>query len=177
MPPEITIDQLMRKHAEVMAKAASLVSEKDVDRIQQVTQELEQDGRDLDQLAREFERQELAKAGPPPKGSIEVQLTPGQKERVQKLTGVTLESIVIKDEMGVLVKAMPTTDPRDIEILAINEARRRKALTDADGKMRGEVDRVLAEIEAQGSGEVLEMLDKLKRDPNFLGGMLAKDKK
>jgi hypothetical protein len=174
MPREITMDDLMRKQREMVKKAESLITEKDVDKIQALTAELEVDGRELDQLARDFEKQELAKAGPPPKGSLEVMLTPGQRERVLALTGVELTSVVIADEMGVLSKAMPTTDPRDIELLAIQEARRRKAMRDADGKMRKDVDRAIADIEEQGTAETRELLNTLKADPNWLGGILHK---
>jgi hypothetical protein len=76
--------------------------------------------------------------------------------------------------MGVLSKAMPTTDPRDIELLAIQEARRLKATRDADGKMRADVDRAILDIEEQGTAETRELLAKLKADPTWLGGILHK---
>jgi hypothetical protein len=174
MARELTMDDLMTKQREMVKKAESLIQERDVDKIQSVTAELERDGRDLETMAREFERQELAKAGPPPKGSLEVVLTPEQRERVRALTGVDLASLVIADEMGVLSKAMPTTDPRDIELLAIQEARRLKATRDADGKMRADVDRAITDIEEQGTAETRELLAKLKADPNWLGGILHK---
>jgi len=174
MAREITMDELLRKQRAMADKAQSLVNEKDVDRIQTLTAELERDGRELTELATAFERQELAKAGPPPKGELEVVLTPGQRERVKKVTGVDLSSVVVSDETGVLSKAMPHTDPRDIEILAINEARKLAALRDADGKMRAALHQAIAEIEQTGFGEVRTELDKLKADPNWMGGLLHK---
>jgi hypothetical protein len=174
MAREITMDELLRKQQEMVKKAESLISERDVDKIQQVTSELERDGKELEQLALAFEKQELAKAGPPPRGSLEVMLTPDQRKRVLDLTGVDLPSVVIQDEMGVLSKAMPHTDPRDIELMAIQEARRLKAMRDADGKMRADVDRAILDIEEQGTAETRELLAKLKADPNWLGGILHK---
>jgi hypothetical protein len=174
MAREITMNDLTQKQRAMVQKAESLLTEKDVDRIQALTGELERDGKELEQLARDFERQELAKAGPPPRGALEVMLTADQRERVRKLTGVELQSVVIPDEMGVLSKAMPTTDPRDIELLAIQEARRLKAMRDADGKMRAEVDRAILDIEEQGTAETRELLAKLKADPEWLGGILHK---
>lgn len=168
------MDDLMQKQREMVAKAQSLVTEKDVEKIQKVTAELEEEGRQLEALAKAFEKQELAKAGPPPRGQLEVVLTPGQRERVKQLTGVELASVVVSDEMGVLSKAMPSTDPRDIELLAIEEARKLAALRDADGKMRAAVDRAIADIEEQGMGEVRDLLETLKADPNWLGGILHK---
>jgi hypothetical protein len=174
MAREITIDDLMKRQRAMLEKASRLVEEKDVDRIKDITRELEAEGRELEQLAKDFERQELAKAGPPPRGSLEVMLTRGQRERVRAMTGIELESVVINDEMGVLSKAMPTTDPRDIEILAIAEARRRKAVKDADGKMRSAVESAINDIEQQGLPEHKQLLAKLRADPNWLGGLAQK---
>ncbi len=176
MPREIKMDELLAKQRAMSDKAQSLAAEKDVEKIQRITAELEQDGRELEELARAFERQELAKAGPPPKGKLEVVLTPEQRARVKKLTGVDMQSVVIADEAGVLSKAMPYTKPRDIEQLAINEARKQASLQDADGKVRAALDDAIREIEASGYGEVLVELEKLKADPNWLGGLLHKKK-
>jgi hypothetical protein len=174
MPREITMDDLMSRQRSMVDKAQSIVNEKDVDKIQAVTAELEREGRELEQLAKEFERQELAKAGPPPRGKLEVVLTPAQRARVKKETGVDMASVIVPDEMGVLAKAMPSTHQRDIEMLALAEARKLAAVRDADGKMRSAVAAAIADIEEQGMGETREMLEKLKADPNWLGGILHK---
>jgi hypothetical protein len=176
MAREIKMDELLQKQRVMSDKANALASEKDIDKIQRITAELEQDGRELEELARAFERQELAKAGPPPKGKLEVVLTAEQRARVKKLTGVDMHSVVIADEAGVLSKAMPYTRPRDIEELAINEALKQASMQDADGKMRAAVDDAIREIEQSGYGEVLAELEKLKADPNWLGGILHKKK-
>lgn len=176
MPREIKMDELLAKQRTMSDKAQALVNEKDVEKIQRITAELEQEGRELEELARAFEKQELAKAGPPPKGKLEVVLTPEQRTRVKKLTGVDMESVVVADEAGVLSKAMPYTRPRDIEQLAINEARRQSSSKDADGKVRAALDDAIREIEQSGYGEVLAELERLKADPNWLGGILHKKK-
>jgi hypothetical protein len=176
MAREIKMDELLQKQRVMSDKANALASEKDIDKIQRITAELEQEGRELEELARAFERQELAKAGPPPKGKLEVVLTPEQRARVKKLTGVDMPSVVIADEAGVLSKAMPYTKPRDIEQLAINEALKQASMQNADGKMRAAVDDAIREIEQSGYGEVLAELEKLKADPNWLGGILHKKK-
>lgn len=176
MPREITMDELLAKQRAMSDKAQSLAVEKDVEKIQRITEELAEEGRALEELARAFERQELAKAGPPPKGKLEVVLTPQQRARVKKLTGVDMQSVVIADEAGVLSKAMPYTKLRDIEQLAINEALKQASLHDADGKMRAALDDAIREIEASGYGDVLTELERLKADPNWLGGILHKKK-
>jgi len=87
-----------------------------------------------------------------------------------------MKSVIIADEAGVLSKAMPYTSPRDIEQLAINEARKQASMRDADGKMRAAVDEAIHEIEQSGYGEVLTELERLKADPEWLGGILHKKK-
>jgi hypothetical protein len=176
MAREIKMEELLQKQRAMSDKAQSLAAEKDVEKIQRITAELEQEGRELEELALAFERQELAKAGPPPKGKLEVVLTPDQRQRVQKLTGVDMTSVVIADEAGVLSKAMPYTKPRDIEQLAINEALKQASMKNADSKMRAALDDAIREIEMSGYGEVLAELEKLKADPNWLGGLLHKKK-
>ncbi len=176
MPREITMDELLQKQRAMSEKAQSLASEKDVEKIQRITAELEREGRELEELALAFERQELAKAGPPPKGKLEVVLTPDQRARVLKLTGVDMASVIIADEAGVLSKAMPYTKPRDIEQLAINEALRQASMKDADGKMRAALDDAIRTIEQSGYGEVVTELERLKADPSWLDGILHKKK-
>jgi hypothetical protein len=176
MAREIKMEELLQKQRTMGEKAAKLVNEKDVDTIQRITAELEEEGRALEELARAFEKQELAKAGPPPKGKLEVVLTAGQRERVKKQTGVDMPSVIIADEAGVLSKAMPHTSPHDIEKMAIAEARKLASLRDADGQMRAAVEAALYEIEQSGYGEVLAELERLKADPNWLGGILHKKK-
>ncbi len=176
MAREITMDELLKKQLAIAEKAQALANERDVDKIQRITAELEEEGRALETLALAFEKQELAKAGPPPRGKLEVVLTPPQRERVKKLTGVDMHSVVVADEAGVLAKAMPHTSPIDIEKLAIAEARKQASLKNADGQMRAAVESAIAEIEQTGYGEVLQELERLKADPNWLGGILHKKK-
>ena len=176
MAREIKMDELLQKQRVMSDKTNTHTNEKNIDKIQRITAELEQEGRELEELARAFERQELAKAGPPPKGELEVVLTPDQRARVKKLTGVDMQSVVIADEAGVLSKAMPYTKPHDIEQLAISEALKQASMQNADGKMRAALDDAIREIEQSGYGEVLAELEKLKADPNWLGGILHKKK-
>jgi hypothetical protein len=176
MAREISMDELLQKQRSMSDKATALANERDVDKIQRITAELEEDGRALETLALAFEKQELAKAGPPPQGKLEVVLTPPQRERVKKLTGVDMRSVIVADEAGVLAKAMPNTSPLDIENLAIAEARKQASLKNADGQMRAAVEQAIVEIEQTGYGEVLQELERLKADPNWLGGILHKKK-
>jgi len=68
---------------------------------------------------------------------------------------------------------MPFTDPRRIELMAIAEARRLKMLGEGDAQMKQQVKDLVADIEAQGTGATKDLLDDLKKDPNWLGGSCA----
>lgn len=176
MAREIKMDELIATQRAMSEKAAALAHEKDVEKIQRITAELAEEGRALEALALAFQQQELAKAGPPPKGKLEVVLTAEQRARILSRTGVDMKSVVIADEAGVLSKAMPYTSPRDIEQLALAEATRLASMRDADGKMRAALDDAIRQIEQSGYGEVQAELERLKADPNWLGGILH-DKK
>jgi hypothetical protein len=174
VPREIALDELLAKQRAISERAQALASEKDVDKIQRITAELERDARELVELARDFEKQELAKAGPPPKGKLEVVLTKDQRERIKRITGVDMKSVFIADEAGVLSKAMPHTSPRDIEEIALAEARKLVGSGDADAIIKAELDRTVEAIEAGGYGEARAELDRLRADPNWMGGLLHK---
>ncbi|MCU1278939.1 MAG: hypothetical protein JWM53_2485, partial [bacterium] len=75
MAREIKMDELLQMQRAMSDKAQSLAYEKDVEKIQRITAELEEEGRELERVALAFQAQELAKAGPPPKGKLEVVLT------------------------------------------------------------------------------------------------------
>src|SRR5262245_50147156 len=64
MARELTIDDLMRKQQAMLELMLRLPNEKDADQITAISRQLEQDARDLEKLSKEFEQQELAKAGP-----------------------------------------------------------------------------------------------------------------
>ncbi len=172
MARELTMDDLMRKQQAMLDLMMQLPTERDTERITAIAQQLERDAKELESLSREFERQELAKAGPPPKGSMEVVLTEGQRKRVHDATGYKMQTLIVRDESGVLSKSMPYTDPRRIEAMAIAEARRLKALGEGDAQMKAQVRNLVADIEAQGTGATKELLDDLRQDPNWLGGLL-----
>jgi hypothetical protein len=172
MARELTMDDLLRKQQAMLDLMMQLPTERDTERITAIAQQLERDAKDLEQLAREFERQELAKAGPPPKGSMEVVLTEAQRKRVLEATGYKMQTLLVRDESGVLSQAMPHTDPRRIEQMAIAEAMRLKALQGGDEETRKQLRALIADIEAQGTGATKDLLDELRKDPNFLGGLL-----
>src|SRR5579871_4170460 len=116
---EITAAELMRRQQAMVDLMMRLPNERDAERVTAIAKQLEQ-------LVKAFEKQELAKAGPPPRGSLEVVLTPAQRKRVFDETGYKMETLRVRDESGVLSQSMPHTDPKRIELLAIAEAKRLK---------------------------------------------------
>ena len=56
--------------------------------------------------------------------SVQIQLTPGQRERVKELTGRDMEVLDLLDAHGSQAGRMKISRPEDIELLAIVEARR-----------------------------------------------------
>ena len=100
-----------------------------------------------------------------------------QRERVKKLTGVDMKSVIVADEAGVLVEGDAAHRARATSSSSpSHEARKLASTHDADGKMRAAVDAAIAEIEQSGFGEVLTELERLKANPNWLGGILHKKK-
>src|SRR5579859_5508620 len=145
---EITREDLLARQRAMLVLMEKLPGETDTERITAIANQLQNDARELEALALAYEKQELAKAGPPPCGSIEIVLTPEQKKRIYEQTGVSMETVVVRDESGVLNQSMPHTDPRRIEQLALVEAKRRKVLAGGDDATQKEVARLLDEIEA-----------------------------
>ncbi len=173
MADEITLADLQQKQEAMVAMTAQLVGETDVDKIQAIAAELQRMGEELQQAAKEFEEQQIAKFGPPKRGGTEVVLTPAQRQRIEAETGVQMESIWFRDDKGIMTQSMPFTDPRIVEYKALQEAKRRKQAADADAQLDAQLEQTVAEIEA-ASPAAAEKLAELKQDPNFLGGKLAK---
>jgi hypothetical protein len=171
MADDVKLDELLAKQKAMSDYAATLAGETDVERIQQIAAELQRMGEELQALG---EQVAAGAANTGAKNFTEVVLTEAQRGRIEAATGVRLESIMLRDPSGIATRTMPVTDPRIIEYYATQEAQRRKAAAAADEELRGRLDAAIAEIEAQGTAAVVEQLEQLKADPNFLGGMLQK---
>ncbi len=170
---EITLDDLKRKQEELLSRLDALQGETDGDKLVAVAAELQAAGEELETLAREFEQQEIERNGGPKQGNTEVVLTEAQRKRIHDETGVTMESLVMRDDAGIATRTMPMTDPRIIEYRALQEAKRRKIGEESDSALREKMDQVFAEIEA-ASPSAADKLAELKADPNFLGGVLQR---
>ena len=165
------LDDLLAKQKAMSDLAESLAGETNVERIQSVAVELARRGEELEQMARAVE---ASTRGEAPRGYTEVVLTPAQRDRIREKTGVSLESIRIPDAAGVSARVMPLTDPRIIETQAVREAESIRAGREADAQMRAQLAEVIGAIEAVGNPALSEQLEKMKADPNSLGGVLKK---
>ena len=173
MAREITMQQLLEGQAEMNRLVEELAGAKTPDEIQRIAKALEVRGTELAQLGAEFERQELAKIGPQPRGDFEVVLTAAQRERIREQTGVVLESVVLSDPSGTLMSAMPRANPAFIEQYALEQAQRLKAVRETEGLARAEVQRILDDLERHG-GAIERRVKELRADPRFLDGILIK---
>jgi len=173
MADEITLDDLKRKQEALVSRIEALQNETDIAVIQQAATELQAEGEELEKLAKAFQEQELERNGAGRRGNTEVVLTKAQRERIEEQTGVSMESLFIKDDAGIATKTMPMTDPRIIEYRALQEAKRKKLAAESDEILRAQLVDVFAAIES-ASPAAAEKLEELKADPSFLCGLLQK---
>ena len=176
MAREIKMEELLQSSARCGEKAAALANEKDVDTIQRITAELEEEGRALEELARAFEKQELAKAGPPPKGKLEVVLTAGSASASRSRPASTCRASSSPTRRACCPRRCRT--PARTTSRSWRSPRRASwpRLRTPTGRCARPSRRRIHEIEQSGYGEVLAELERLKADPNWLGGILHKKK-
>lgn len=177
MADEITLAQLDAKQKVLMALAEQLQTlakgEGKGQQIAALAPRLEKEGKELDQMAKQFEAQQLAKQGPQVQVRAEVMLTYAQSLRIWKQTGVTIQSVRLRDEGGVMSRSMPTTDPQTIELWALQEAQRQQMELQAQTILRAQLEKLLADLESKSpalAGKVAE----LRADPKFGAGLLHK---
>jgi hypothetical protein len=168
---DVTMELLMQKANAMMKLAGEAQQETDPEKAKENAEKLMAMGRELEKLGDDMRAQMKARAGV---AQVQVVLTPAQRKRILDKYGIQMDSIFIDDNGGAVNIGMPSTRPEQIEILAMKEAERRKHAKEADQIVRAELDRAIADIEAQGNAELSEQLQRLKEDPNFAGGLLQK---
>jgi hypothetical protein len=143
-----------------------MVAEEDLTTMLQIVQQLEQEAKELEAAAVAFQDKMNKTYPPKPKGAFEVVLTPDQRQRVLKATGVNMGSVFIQDITGAINVTMPTTAPEVIEEEAMKQARARKIEEEAWARGDAQVADSLAAIEVQSELHAAEVA-KLKQDPRF----------
>src|SRR5215470_4821627 len=122
MPSLKDIDERKKK---LLAMMEQLQKEEDMTRFLQTCQAMEAIGAELASLVLAVEaemKQKVAAA----RGAIEVTLTPEQRARISKATGVNMTTVLIADPGGDLSQTMPQARPEDIEREAMRQALAKK---------------------------------------------------
>lgn len=173
---EISIDDLMAKQKALLQAVERVGSDKkaSADQLTRLAQDAQRQAEELQALADRYTAQEQAKSGESKRGRTQVALTPLQRWWIYAQTGIDIEVLSLDDMTGTIASSMPMADPASIGRLALAEAQRRQAMVLAQAEAQKRIHDALAQIESQGSAEVREHLNKLKRDPSFLGGALQK---
>lgn len=148
-----------------------MVVEEDMTKMLQIVQVLEQEAKDLQAAGEAFQAKMDKQYGKPRRPGFEVVLTPEQRARIMKATGVAMTTVFIQDQSGALNASMPQTDPDRIERIAMQQAGEKKLFEEAAVKARNEVERLLRELEAQGP-LVAEQVQLLRNDPKFREQMM-----
>lgn len=153
-----------------------MTAEEDMTRMLQLVQLIENEAKELEAAGMAFQAKMDKQTGKPQRSGFEVVLTHEQRSRILKATGVTMDTVIIKDSSGSLNQAMPTTAPAEIEAEAMRQAKARKIDGEARGQARVQAERQLAELENQGP-LFAEQVARLKQDPRFREILCLDDKK
>lgn len=164
-------DILLRQQALVERMQAAVAGAPQGERMLELAAQMQREAQALEALARGYEAQAQGEAKTP-RGVVQVQLTEAQRRRVRDEVGIEMELLQIQDAAGLMNQAMPVMTPAVIEEMALAEARRRKQTRAAEAEVAAQVGAVVAELERHP--HVKEKLDELRRDPNYMGGMLKK---
>jgi len=145
------------------ALTEQLQREDDMNRYLQVVQQMENEARELEGIALAFEaeNQRQKKA---PRGSVEILLTPEQRSRIQRETGISMTTVVISDPGGDVNKAMPIARPDQIEAEALKQAKAQKAEREAKENARMSLERELHSLETQNE-LMAEQVAKIREKP------------
>ena len=180
---KISLEDIQQEQQAMQIMIEELNKTTDQDAFQLIVAELQEAGERLRALAAAFQAQFLeeyaeflSEEGESKTASakIEIVLTPGQRRRVFDETGVDMPSLLLNDEVGAWAMNMDTTKPDEIEPLAIQRAHEFNEMVAAQAEAQKELDDAVAAIEANPDPRVQEQLEKLKEDPEFLEGLLAK---
>ena len=143
------------------------------DEIMKMGEQARKEGQELEAMALVWQQQVLEEAeAPRAKKYITVELTDGQRNRIMDQTGVRMETVQIEDTAGAWTKAMPSEVPPDIEAIALEQARRKKATQEGEEAAKEEATKGIDALRAQNNPDMDKLVDKALKDPNFLLGLL-----
>ena len=166
---DATLDDLLRRQQAMTALAATLVDDQDPEHVLQVAAQLQGMASEIEALAKDLAARTPV-ATPP--AYVEVVLTEDQRQRIEAQTGVRLETVKLPDDGGIQTRLMPDTLPPMVEAFALRQAQERKLGEAAAAEMRSEAAAAFEAIETQGTPALIDLLNQVRSQPGFLGGLL-----
>jgi hypothetical protein len=142
---KVTFDQIQAQADKMMRLAKTMHGETDGTKVMETAQVLQQMGVELEAMAKQFEKENPQKE--PVKAFVEVQLTPGQQQRIRNETGIDMSTVLIEDPTGAYASTMKVHKPPQIEELAFQEARRRQASQGHEKRMKDAIAAAKAQVE------------------------------
>jgi hypothetical protein len=161
-----TLKEIEQRQERMYKLIDKMNAQEDMTAMLEVVKELEEEARGLENAVLGFQAKMEKETPKTRKGAFEVVLTPEQRQRILKETGVDMRTVWIQDQAGVRNAAMPLTQPEIIEAEALKQAREQKALEPAKQAAKRQVDEALAEIEALSPTHA-ELVARVKADPRF----------
>jgi hypothetical protein len=162
MPSLKDIDERKKK---LLAMMEQLQKEEDMTRFLQTCQQMEAIGAELAGLVLALEAEMLHKVTTA-RGAVEVTLTPDQRARISKATGINMTTVLIADPGGDVSRGMPLAKPEDIEREAMRQATAKKVQAEAREKARADLEQSLHEMEIQ-SQLMAEKVARLREQPEI----------
>jgi hypothetical protein len=161
----MSLKEIEERQKRLLAMGEQIRREEDMNKMLEIAQRMEQEAKELQGIAEVFNAR-MQTQSKVAKGGFEVVLTPEQRSRIMKETGVTMMTVFIDDPGGQLNKSMPGADPKAIEAEALRQAREKQGKQKAKETARVAVENQLSELETQHELNA-EAVAKLRQDPAF----------
>lgn len=162
MPSLKDIDERKKK---LLAMMEQLQKEEDMTRFLQTCQAMEVVGAELASMVLALEAEMVQKVTAA-RGAVEVTLTPEQRARISKATGVNMTTVLIADPGGDVSRTMPQAKPEDVEREALRQAMAKKNEAEAREKARTDLEQSLQEMEMQGQ-LMAEKVARIRQQPEI----------
>ncbi len=173
MSEKATTDDIKATRAMLDEIAGQMQKTKDVKELGTLSERVKLVASQLERQAITYEAQQAALLPP---GAIEtetrvkVQLTPQQRTMVMAETGLSLEEVELVGSGAVWLHTLPNVVPAEINRAVLKAARRLQAEQDA----RREAEMLMAKLNATEDPKLKAQLQRARKDPNFMGGLLNK---
>jgi hypothetical protein len=158
-----SIKEIEERRARLLALGQRIGREEDLNKMLELAQQMEIEAKELEGVAELFEAK-MRQQAREPKGGFEVVLTPEQRARVAKETGVQMMTVFIADPGGQLNQTMPLKRPADIEAEALKQAKASQAESKARDEARAAAERQLHEVETMHELNA-DAIARMKQDP------------